>query len=221
MGELLVQVLPKKPADSPALRAQVARKNLLTDVAGEEKRIADVPGDTRRATRWRRLRAARPSRRCRARSSRRALRSRPIIAMAHYNLGVIAMGDQRVRRGESRGSSGRWRRGPTTPRRTTISASRSKSIGRGAEAEPQYRAAIGLRPEPRRGPQQSRTGAAGARRRLPKRLAHSARRSGPGPTIRTCSTTSGARWLANGQPREAVQQWRRALAARPDSVADC
>ena len=45
MGELLVQVLTKNLEDAARLRAQVARKNLLTDVAGEEKRIADVPAD--------------------------------------------------------------------------------------------------------------------------------------------------------------------------------
>ena len=45
MGELLVQVLAKNPEDAARLRTQVARKNLLTDVAGEEKRIADNPRD--------------------------------------------------------------------------------------------------------------------------------------------------------------------------------
>ncbi|MGC4083972.1 MAG: hypothetical protein QM736_18150 [Vicinamibacterales bacterium] len=60
MGELLVQVLPRSTDAAAALRAQVARKNLLTDVAGEEKRVADVPDDaeTRNAL-GARLRAAR------------------------------------------------------------------------------------------------------------------------------------------------------------------
>ena len=45
MGELLIQVLPRSPDGFAPLRAQVARKNLLADVAGEEKRVADVPED--------------------------------------------------------------------------------------------------------------------------------------------------------------------------------
>ena len=45
MGELLVQVLTKNAGDAARLRTQVSRKNLLTDVAGEEKQIADQPAD--------------------------------------------------------------------------------------------------------------------------------------------------------------------------------
>ena len=45
MGELLVQFLTANDADAAVLRAETSRKTLLADVAGEEKRIADVPGD--------------------------------------------------------------------------------------------------------------------------------------------------------------------------------
>ena len=45
MGELLVQLVPRFPGELPALRADVARKTLDEDVAGEEKRVAENPGD--------------------------------------------------------------------------------------------------------------------------------------------------------------------------------
>jgi len=95
MGELLVQVLPKKPADTVVLKAQVARKNLLTDVAGEEKRLADVPGDyeTHNAL------GVAYSQLGRHQDARAqfdaALALAPQHPGTHYNLGVIAMGVQR------------------------------------------------------------------------------------------------------------------------------
>jgi tetratricopeptide (TPR) repeat protein/mono/diheme cytochrome c family protein len=45
MGELLVQLLPKNAADGEVLHAIVTRETLLMDIAGEEKRVADHPGD--------------------------------------------------------------------------------------------------------------------------------------------------------------------------------
>ena len=45
MGELLIQFLTGNEADAAVLRAETSRKALLADVAGEEKRIANVPGD--------------------------------------------------------------------------------------------------------------------------------------------------------------------------------
>ena len=45
MGELLVQLLPKNAADGEVLHAIVTRETLMMDIAGEEKRVADHPGD--------------------------------------------------------------------------------------------------------------------------------------------------------------------------------
>ena len=96
MGELLVQVLTKNAEDAARLRAQVARKNLLTDVAGEEKRIADVPGDfeTHNALGVAYVQLGRvPDA---LDQFRTALTLAPDHAQAAYNIGVIAMGQKRM-----------------------------------------------------------------------------------------------------------------------------
>jgi len=45
MSELLLQLLPATAEDFAKLRSDVTRKVLATDIAGDEKRVADTPGD--------------------------------------------------------------------------------------------------------------------------------------------------------------------------------
>jgi Flp pilus assembly protein TadD len=95
MGELLVQLLPETAADAAALRADVTRKARAEDIAGEEKRIRDEPGDfeTRNALGVHYVQAGKPDA---ARAQfEAAIQLSPTHAVAHYNLGVIAMRDGR------------------------------------------------------------------------------------------------------------------------------
>ena len=91
MGELLVQFLAASEADATMLRAETSRKNLLAEVAGEEKRIADVPGDysVRNSLGVHYVQLGRNDE---ARAQfMAALELSPDHAVAHYNLGVIAI----------------------------------------------------------------------------------------------------------------------------------
>ncbi len=205
MGELLVQVLPKKPADAPVLKAQVARKNLLTDVAGEEKRLADVPGDyeTHNALGVAYVAARTPG------GCARAVRGRARAGAAASRRRTTTSASSRWASSASPTpsiiSSGRWRRGPTTPRRTTNLGVAFEAIGRPRDAEQQYRDGAVRASESRGGAQQPRAHAAQRRETpaAPSRI--SAPRSRRRPTTLTRSTTSGGRWPPIGRPREAAQ----------------
>ena len=91
MGELLVQFLAANAADAAVLRAETSRKTLLDEVAGEEKRIADVPGDysVRNSLGVHYVQLGRND------DAREqflaALELSPDHAVAHYNLGLIAI----------------------------------------------------------------------------------------------------------------------------------
>ena len=91
MGELLIQFLAANEADAVVLRAETARHALLMDVAGEEKRIADVPGDyqVRNSLGVHYVQLGRNDD---ARAQfLAALELSPDHAVAHYNLGLIAI----------------------------------------------------------------------------------------------------------------------------------
>jgi tetratricopeptide (TPR) repeat protein/mono/diheme cytochrome c family protein len=95
MCELLVQLVPKRQADLGVLRADVARKTLLADIAGEEKRIADAPDDyeTRNALGVHYFQSGRVND---ALSQFEAsLRLAPDHAVAHFNLAMLDLGRQR------------------------------------------------------------------------------------------------------------------------------
>jgi Flp pilus assembly protein TadD len=93
MGELLVQLLPATFEESVALHADVMRKALADDIAGEEKRIADDPDDyeTRNALGVHYVQAGRAAQ-ARAQFAE-AIRLSPGHAVAHYNLGVIELAE--------------------------------------------------------------------------------------------------------------------------------
>jgi len=91
MGELLMQFLAGNEADAAMLRAETSRKTLLAEVAGEEKRIADVPGDysVRNSLG---VHYVQLGRNAEARAQfLAALELSPDHAIAHYNLGLIAI----------------------------------------------------------------------------------------------------------------------------------
>jgi Flp pilus assembly protein TadD len=91
MGETLIQFLAASEADATALRAETSRKALLAEVAGEEKRIIDVPGDysVRNSLGVHYVQLGRNDE---ARAQfLAALELSPNHAVAHYNLGLIAI----------------------------------------------------------------------------------------------------------------------------------
>jgi len=90
MADLLVQVVAKRPADAGTLRADIARKSLAADIAGEEKRIADVPADyeIRNSLGVHYVQAGRVD--DAVGQFEASLGLAPDHAVAHYNLGVIA-----------------------------------------------------------------------------------------------------------------------------------
>jgi Flp pilus assembly protein TadD len=91
MGELLIQFVAGNEADAAMLRAETSRKMLLAEVAGEEKRIADVPGDfsVRNSLGVHYVQLGR-NEDARAQFLT-ALELSPNYAVAHYNLGLIAI----------------------------------------------------------------------------------------------------------------------------------
>jgi Flp pilus assembly protein TadD len=96
MGELLVQLLAENDSDAAVLRSEIARKVLLAEVAGEEKRIADVPTDysVRNALGVHYVRLGRNED---AKAQfHAALALAPDHAVANYNLGVIAILESRA-----------------------------------------------------------------------------------------------------------------------------
>jgi tetratricopeptide (TPR) repeat protein len=96
MGELLVQLMPASDADAALLRAGIARKTLLAEVAGQEKRIADVPSDyqVRNSLGVHYVQLGRTG--DALEQFRASIALAPNHAVAHYNLAVIAMLGGRV-----------------------------------------------------------------------------------------------------------------------------
>ena len=146
MCELLVQLVPKRQADLAVLRAGVARKTLLADIAGEEKLVADAPDDyeTRNALG---VHYAQTGRVNDARTQLEAsLRIAPDHAVAHYNLALLALGGQRLDE-----AYGHFQRAFAA--RPDYSEARSnlgvllQRMGRLDEAMDQFRSALAAMPE--------------------------------------------------------------------------
>lgn len=95
MGELLVQLLPRNRSHLPILRADVLRKTIENDVAGEEKLVLEHPEDyeTRNALGVHYVRLGRLDEA--TGQFEAALALAPEHAVSHYNLAVIAMQQQR------------------------------------------------------------------------------------------------------------------------------
>jgi tetratricopeptide (TPR) repeat protein len=216
MGELLVQVLPRTSDGFAPLRAQVARKNLLTDIAGEEKRVTDVPDDaeTRNALGVAYVQIGRID--DATAQFEASLRTDPDLAMAHYNLGVIAMAQQRPADAIVRFTRALATQ-PDYPEARNNLGIALEATGRAAEAEAQYRAALESRPA-----QYAAHNNLGrlllARGAVNDALVEFRAALRTRPDNADARYNLGRAFVASGQPREAVQEWRRALAARPDSL---
>jgi Flp pilus assembly protein TadD/mono/diheme cytochrome c family protein len=146
MCELLVQLVPKRQADLAVLRAGVARKTLLADIAGEEKRVADAPDDyeTRNALG---VHYAQTGRVNDARTQLEAsLRIAPDHAVAHYNLALLALGGQRLDE-----AYGHFQRAiaarPDYPEAHSNLGVLLQRMGRLDEAMDQFRSALAAMPE--------------------------------------------------------------------------
>lgn len=216
MGELLVQVLARTPADAENLRRAVARKNLLTDIAGEEKRLADVPNDaaTRIALGVAYVQQGRVADAVAQFDA--SLAARPDLAMAHYNLGVVSMGD-----GRPQEAIARFERAitlqPEYPEAHNNLGIVLESTGRLAEAAAHYRVVLASRPNH-----------VAARNNLGRVLLAQGEADAAEEQFRQALRVRpdnadlrynlGRALFANGHVREAVGEWRLAVAARPDSV---
>jgi tetratricopeptide (TPR) repeat protein len=217
MGELLLQVLPKNAADLPRLRADVARKNLLTDVAGEEKRIADVPDDveTRNAlgVAYAQLGRVQDG----LAQFQQSIRIAPGSGAAHYNIGVIAMGEKRYDEAREHFEQALAARPDHAEAHNNLGVL-LESQGQMSAAVAHYEQALAARPSH-----------AAAHNNLGRVLLGQGRVADATQHFRAALRTRpdnadalynlGRALIASGQPREAVREWRRALAVRPDSVA--
>jgi Tfp pilus assembly protein PilF len=146
MCELLVQLVPKRQADLGALRADVARKTLLADIAGEEKRVAEAPDDyeTRNALG---VHYAQTGRVNDARSQFEAsLHVAPDHAVAHYNLGLLALGGQQYDEAYRRFQRAIAAR-PDYPEAHSNLGVLLQRLGRLDEAMDQFRSALATMPE--------------------------------------------------------------------------
>ena len=217
MGELLVQVLTRNAEDAARLRAQVSRKNLLTDVAGEEKRVADRPGDfeTRNALGVAYVQLGRVPEALD--QFRTVLTLSPDHAQAAYNIGVIAMGENRV--ADAIGSFERAiaARADYAEAHNNLGVA-LEATSRGDDAERHFRAALAARPSH-----------AAAHNNLGRLLLARGNVSEAVPHFRAALLTRpddpdalynlGRALVAERHEAEAVQIWRRALVTRPDSLA--
>lgn len=91
MAELLLQVIPKKPSESGTLKADLTRKTLMTDIAGDEKRVALNPHDpdARNSLGAHYVSVGRIDNA--VEQFKAAIAAAPTHAVAHYNLAVIAV----------------------------------------------------------------------------------------------------------------------------------
>jgi tetratricopeptide (TPR) repeat protein len=217
MGELLIQVLTKNAEDAARLRTQVTRKNLLTDVAGEEKRIADLPGDFEThntlGVAYVQLGRVRDA----LDQFRTTLTLAPTHAQAAYNIGVMAMGDNRVDDAIANFERAIAARPDYAEAHNNLGVT-LQATGRDDDAEREFRAALTARP--------SLTAAHNnlgrlllARGNVSEAIAQFRIVLLSRPDDPDALYNLGRALVAERHEVEAVQVWRRAIAARPDGLA--
>jgi len=146
MAELLLQVVPKRSAESGTLRADLTRKNLLTDIAGDEKRVAQNPRDfeARNSLGAHYVSAGRIDNA--VEQFKAAIAVAPTHAVAHYNLAVIA-----VTRGRLAEAADGFRRAlasrPEYPEALSNLGVVLRREGRLDEAVANFRRALELKPD--------------------------------------------------------------------------
>jgi tetratricopeptide (TPR) repeat protein len=216
MGELLVQVIPRTPDDATVLRAAMARKNLLTDIAGEEKRIADVPDDaeTRNALGVAYAQLGRVA--DAVTQIEASLRTNPELAMAHYNLGVIAMNERRLPEAIARFERAIAAQ-PEYPEAHNNLGIVYEASGQPMAAEPHYRAALVSRPN-HVAAHNNLGRVLLSRGAVAEALDEFRRAVRVRPDNADVRYNLGRALVANRQPKDAVREWRRSLALRPDSL---
>jgi tetratricopeptide (TPR) repeat protein len=217
MGELLVQVLTKSADDQQRLRVDVARKNLLTDVAGEEKRLIDRPNDveTRNALGVGYVQLGRQA--DAIRQFEEVLRERPDHAMGHYNLAVMAMADRRFDEAIDHLNRALISRPDYSEAHNNLGVL-LEAMGRGDEARAQFAEALEARPS-----------SPAAHNNLGRNLLARGDVDGAMSHFRAALRTRpdhpdtlynvGRAYATAGSPKEAVQQWKHVIAVRPDMVA--
>ena len=216
MGELILQAVAGSREETERIRSAAARKNLLTDIAGEEKRVADVPDDaeTRNAlgvayTQLGRVTDA-------VAQIEASLTTRPDLAMAHYNLGVIAMGERRYSDAVARFERA-LRVQPDYPEAHNNMGLVLEALGQPEAAVEHYRAAIASRPSHVAARNNlgrvllARGAVAPAREQFEQALRVR-------PEQADVRYNLGRAYFADGQTRDAVREWRIAVAQRPDSL---
>lgn len=215
MGELLIQLLPTSDRTSE-LKSAIARKNLLTDIAGEEKRLRDEPDDvdTKVALGVAYVQAGRVS--DAIGQFRGALSLRPDHAMAHYNLGVIAMGENQPAEATAAFLSA-LRARPDYAEALNNLGVVFESTDRNPEAESQYRAALASRPN-HAGAHNNLGRVLLARGNVTSALTEFRAALRVRPDNPDALYNLGRALVAGGRWRDAVEQWRKAVAARPDSL---
>jgi len=216
MGELLVQVLTKNAEDAARLRAQTARKNLLTDVAGEEKRLADEPGDveTHNTLGVAYVQLGRVPEALE--QFKAALALAPEHAQALYNIGVIAMGDQRMSEAIASFERAIAARPDYAEALNNLGVA-FEATGREEDAERQFRGALSAVP--------SHAAAHNnlgrlllARGNVTEAVSHFRLALLTRPDDPDALYNLGRGLIAEHREAEAAQVWRRAIAVRPDRV---
>ncbi len=216
MGELLLQALVKSPADLQRLRLDVARKNLLTDTAGEEKRVLDQPDDvdTRNALGVSYVQLGRPA--DATRQFLEVLRQAPNHAMAHYNLAVMAMSDRRFDEAADRLQRALAARPDYAEAHNNLGVLLERT-GRGADAMAHYRQALAARPtNPAAHNNLGR--ALMANGDMDDAVTHFRAALRTRPDHPDALSNIGRAYLAQDNPKGAVQVWKQALAVRPDAL---
>jgi tetratricopeptide (TPR) repeat protein len=217
MGELLVQVLTKSPADLQKLRADVARKNLLTDLAGEEKRLVDKPDDfdTRNALGVAYVQLGRPA--DATKQFQEVVRHVPDHAMAHYNIAVMAMGDRRFDEAIAHLQQALKARPDYAEAHNNLGVL-YESMARHDEAREEFDLALAARPSsPAAHNNLGRILL--ARGDVDAALSHFRAALRTRPDHPDALYNVGRAYVAQGNPKGAVQEWKRAIAARPEAVA--
>jgi Tfp pilus assembly protein PilF/mono/diheme cytochrome c family protein len=216
MGELLLQVLPRNVDELGTIRTSVARKNLMTDLAGEEKRIRDEPTDyeTRNALGVVYMQVGREP--DALTQFDEALRIAPDYPLAHYNLAVIAMHEGRIDEAVAHFRQALAAR-PDYAEALNNLGVLYESTGRVDEAFVQYLAAIAARPS-HAGAHNNLGRVLLARGQVDEAAAHFEAALRTSPENGDALYNLGRARLAAGAPRDAVQYWHRALVAKPDSV---
>jgi Tfp pilus assembly protein PilF len=145
MGEVLVQLVPKRPADVGTLRASAARKALLEDIAGEEKKIAEEPDDVdgRNSLAVHYMQTGRTDEA--VSQLQAALGTSPDHAITNYNLAVISMTHQQPEQADAHFRRALQSR-PNFPEAQTNFGVLLLRKGQTDAAIKQFRAALAIKP---------------------------------------------------------------------------